>query len=301
MLHELHQPVELREKKKKSQWDVLKEPKKKTVQLHSLIAKAKCRIPGFKTLVKTKKKEVKNIMDEMNDITSTADPNKLVAQKIKCLEKRKIATENLEDINRNILDLYHQIDELNKQKASIYDTIHGRKQNRSPPTVNLLIEKGSCVGVDPGVKNMASAVSMDCGQAYSTLLLANKYLPLLQELENDHEKVKWLMKFHTMKINASNINCKSRSTFYRHQLQHKKDENKKEREDSDGGGTSIYALESSISEAAKLSIENKHNVGKHCKDDLVKFYHEFNWTKKQGGGQSRFTSKAYDTVSLQRA
>ncbi|KAI8329973.1 hypothetical protein BC941DRAFT_475946 [Chlamydoabsidia padenii] len=84
-----------------------------------------------------------------------------------------VATGNLENINANILDLYNQIDELNKEKR---------------------------------VKNMASAVSMDCGQAYSTLLLANKYSPLLQELENDNEKAKRLMKFHTMKTNASNIN-----------------------------------------------------------------------------------------------
>ncbi|KAI8330198.1 hypothetical protein BC941DRAFT_456885 [Chlamydoabsidia padenii] len=105
--------------------------------------KSKRRMPGLKTFVKTKKKEIKEIMTEMNDIALTADPNMLVVQKVKHIEQRKIATGNLENINSNILYLYHQTDELNKQKTCIYDMIHGRQQNRSPPNSNLVIGKGS--------------------------------------------------------------------------------------------------------------------------------------------------------------
>ncbi|KAI8328569.1 hypothetical protein BC941DRAFT_457687 [Chlamydoabsidia padenii] len=47
--------------------------------------------------------------------------------------------------------------------ANIEESHRLSKQNRSPPTGNLLIEKGSYIGVDPGVNPMASAVSVDCG------------------------------------------------------------------------------------------------------------------------------------------
>ncbi|KAI8329821.1 hypothetical protein BC941DRAFT_475999 [Chlamydoabsidia padenii] len=147
--------------------------------------------------------------------------------------------------------LYNQIDELNKEKRQSY-----WRRPRSK-------KYGKCC-----FHGLWSSL-------FDTVARKQVFF-LLQELENDNEKAKRLMKFHTLKINASNINCKSRSTFYRHQLQHKKDENKKERQGSDGVDTSIYVLESSISETAKLSIEDKHNVEKHCKDDLVRFYNESN-------------------------
>ncbi|KAI8329957.1 hypothetical protein BC941DRAFT_475930 [Chlamydoabsidia padenii] len=80
-------------------------------------------IPGLKTFIKTKKKEIKQKVDDLSALTSNTNANKLVAQeskqKWKYIEERKAATGKLEKIYRTILDLYSQIDGLNKQKASI--------------------------------------------------------------------------------------------------------------------------------------------------------------------------------------
>ncbi|KAI8093744.1 uncharacterized protein BX664DRAFT_113542 [Halteromyces radiatus] len=77
-------------------------------------------------------------------------------------------------------------------------------------------------GVDPGVVTMAKAVKMTKHQAGSFLLLSNKYQPLEDLLDEDRDARRSLLNVNAVKVNAKDINNKSRNKYYQWQLNKRK-------------------------------------------------------------------------------
>ncbi|KAI8342841.1 hypothetical protein BC941DRAFT_499197 [Chlamydoabsidia padenii] len=153
----------------------------------------------------------------------------------------------------------------NKKKAVIYNNINvGSKY----------------IGVDPGVKTMASAVIMNSEQAGTYLLLSNKYAVLEQHLDNKKDARKKVLKFVKKEISVKSIISKARIWQNRIKLQGEKKKN-----------DNVLVVEKHLSE---LGEKSKPTI-----DILTQFYHQPPWMKKIKNGVLPFRDKAYTTVASQ--
>ncbi|SAL96947.1 hypothetical protein, partial, partial [Absidia glauca] len=167
------------------------------------------------------------------------------------------------------------------------------------PASGYLDGKSTYIGVDPGVKTLASSVSMGSTQAGACILLANRFSELEEHLQDNPDTVKWLMDVKAANITAKSIDNNARSIDYRHQLQRKK------MNDMKGDNTnSIMAIESHLSHLSQQrhtnvddALVDHHRYGVQVQPKLQQFYQQSSWARKQKKGQPIFKLNAYNTAA----
>ncbi|SAM03797.1 hypothetical protein [Absidia glauca] len=282
------------------------------------------------------KKKIKAITDRIGKADDDMTRKQLI-------EERTEEKKQRDNTYRRMLEVYGQIDKINKDKATIYNTLYPKPTSSSSSAVpasssssssssavpasssssssssavpasssssssssvpaSSPLSSPSCpfipketlyIGIDPGVKTMATAVQLDSYQAGAFLLLPNKLQHLSTDINTQQQKrLALAMKVPTKEIRASSIASRSRSNHSRKVMETKKKQ-------ATNDQPSIQAIESRLGGDQMQytwdrghSIQRRLETAKEHRPTLVSFYRESSWAKKQANGRKRFSEKAY--------
>jgi hypothetical protein len=288
--------------------------KQTTKGLYNSLAPIRASVRQIKMAIKDTRQSIMKIYDSLKKAPTSDGKIKLLQTKEQLVVGRKKETKKLNDAYGEMNQIYREVDRVNKEKSMLYNETFG--STLSPASMasssssqssasGYLDDQSTYVGVDPGVKTMASSVAMGSIQAGAYILLANRFSMLEDHLEDKPDAVKWLMNVKARDITAKNISSNARTLHNHHQLLLQKKKDLKAKQAGNNESNSIQAIESRLSNlASKLHGENiekamidQYEYGKGARHTLQLFYHDSAWIKKQKKGRMRFTSKAYSTAA----
>ncbi|KAI8328057.1 hypothetical protein BC941DRAFT_477197 [Chlamydoabsidia padenii] len=274
-------------------WNAIAELKKKTKKLQGDIKEFKKPVQETNKVIKQHRKRITGILESIK--TGTPNIHNAISEKNTCVENRKTATEKSNGIYR--------------ESPSSSSPTKSQPPSSSSSEPSAYLKKDTrFVDVGPGVKTMASAVMMVSFKSGGYLMLANKYGPLQDFLEEQQtETIKNFIQVTSKDITANHISAQSRLTCNSRQLQYQKRKNHKTLKSSNDENSSITMIERKLSDFGKAISSSRnfetmtiaqHNYCKQVAPNFHDFYHHSNWSKKQKKDKDRFTNKTYDHAAV---
>jgi hypothetical protein len=206
------------------------------------------------------------------------------------VKNRQMVKKELNKLYMKIIHIHNEIDIANKEKSRMFQNLPPSAPSFPSSVTMPMIMNRFYIGVDPGVKTLATSVTMSASQAAGYMMVVCDQGNFKNHILNNSVDLKWLMSVRSHSVQARNLNSKSRTHLYAQQMQWRKKRT----------NCTVSKVETRLSELTTIndsSILQLHQYGSENRQALIQFYHKSKWAKQQANGSRRFREKAYTTAA----